>query len=1145
LHFMRLFKFFTAWSLTEPLTRMSRQRSAVLLANLRLAALSAFARTLKRIDESVTLAVAKAVGSYCATGAKKVTVKTKKLTIVGFLLGLFMGSAAAAPVFQAAGTAVGSSSDVTVTWPVHAIGDVALLFVESTGYEAAVLDTPNGFAPVLNSPQSSNGSTRITVFWARATSAAMADPVLKDPGNHSYSQIITYRGVINTGNPWDVTGGGTKTTASTSVTVAGVTTTVPDTLIVQVVSRDNDSAAPAFSAQTNGNLTAIAERSDAGTTQGNGGGFAVWDGVLATAGATGTTSADVTASQNAFLTIALKPPGATLGGRVFEDANYGGGAGRSLAASSGVAVLSARVELFDSGGTFVTSTLTNASGDYSFSGLAAGDYTVRVVNNTVRSTRTGGGVCGTACLPVQTWRTSAASGVAVAVPDRVGGEIPQLTDAGNGSTSLAALTTGTTTAQSITVATLSGSNITGLDFGFNFDTIVSTRDTGQGSLRQFIVNSNALGGEGGLAQSGLTLGAETSVFMIPNGQANPGHNTGYANQLATTGANAGAAVITLATALPAISGTSTRLDATTQTANVRATPGGGETNSGTVGTGGTVGVSAVTLAAFGRPEVVIYLNNTQINATADYVVFKGFAAEYGGLQVQGSNSQVLDTFVGMRADGTVATIYGATYGLIAGAGTNILLSHNYVKVNNSGIRGDSPGANLVVEFNEVDSPLGTPGGGHTNTFDGILIVNSATNVLVRYNLSKNQRGGGLEFGFGTGSMTGTATDNTILTNGFVSAGVSSTEPMGITAYDLAAGTALTLSFNIVSNNAGPGFSVINASGIGIRQNSTFANGGLGIDLDPRNIDPNLSGAPQGVTLNDVNDSDTGPNGLLNYPVLTTASISGTNLTVTGFARPDSVIELFIAAPDPSGFGEGQTYKTTLTEGSAADTDATTGTYGPGAINGILQGTDTTNRFSFTISIPGGVAIGTVLTATATLSGNTSEFSGNVIVTGAPSLVFMKTVSVASDPVNLTSNPKNIPGAFIEYTLRVTNTGAGTVTANSIVIVDPIPANTELFVNSLGASPANSPIAFASSVTPPSGVTFAFTSLNNTPVADDIEFSNQAPVAGVYTFGYLPTPNALGVDPAVTAIRLNPKGTMAGSNGGSNPYFELKFQVRVK
>ena len=90
-----------------------------------------------------------------------------------------------------------------------------------------------------------------------------------------------------------------------------------------------------------------------------------------------------------------------------------------------------------------------------------------------------------------------------------------------------------------------------------------------------------------------------------------------------------------------------------------------------------------------------------------------------------------------------------------------------------------------------------------------------------------------------------------------------------------------------------------------------------------------------------------------------------------------------------------------------------------------------------------------------------------------------------------------------------------------------------------------PVAFVNSVTPPSGVTFAFTSLNNTPTADDIEFSNQAPVAGVYAFGYLPVPNALGVDPAVTAIRLNPKGTMAGASGVNNPFFDLRFRVRVK
>ena len=57
------------------------------------------------------------------------------------------------------------------------------------------------------------------------------------------------------------------------------------------------------------------------------------------------------------------------------------------------------------------------------------------------------------------------------------------------------------------------------------------------------------------------------------------------------------------------------------------------------------------------------------------------------------------------------------------------------------------------------------------------------------------------------------------------------------------------------------------------------------------------------------------------------------MTLTGFARPGSVIEFFIAAPDPSGFGEGKTYIVTLTEGSVDDIDATTGSYGSCAAKG--------------------------------------------------------------------------------------------------------------------------------------------------------------------------------------------------------------------
>jgi len=236
-------------------------------------------------------------------------------------------SGSAAPAFQAAGAAVTGTGNVTPAWPAHAIGDVALLFVESTGGQAANLSVPAGFAAVANSPQSTGAGTagtRITVYWARATSTTMATPTVMDPGDHVYARILTYRGVIATGNPWDITGGGVKAAASTAVSVTGVTTNVPNTLVVQAVARDNDSAAAAFSAQANGNLTGITERSDAGTTSGNGGGFAVWEGVKATPGATGNTTATVTNSINAFLTVALRPPNSVLtinvpGGTVAND----------------------------------------------------------------------------------------------------------------------------------------------------------------------------------------------------------------------------------------------------------------------------------------------------------------------------------------------------------------------------------------------------------------------------------------------------------------------------------------------------------------------------------------------------------------------------------------------------------------------------------------------------------------------------------------------------------------------------------------------------------------------------------------------------------------------------------------------------------
>lgn len=59
---------------------------------------------------------------------------------------------------------------------------------------------------------------------------------------------------------------------------------------------------------------------------------------------------------------------------------------------------------------------------------------------------------------------------------------------------------------------------------------------------------------------------------------------------------------------------------------------------------------------------------------------------------------------------------------------------------------------------------------------------------------------------------------------------------------------------------------------------------------------------------------------------------------------------------------------------------------------------------------------------------------------APSLTVTKQSRVVSDPVNGSTNPKLIPGAVVEYCIVVQN-AAGSASANSVTISDPLPAQT--------------------------------------------------------------------------------------------------------
>jgi len=220
--------------------------------------------------------------------------------------------AEALPSYKAAGAVVSGTGAITPAWPTHAAGDVALLVVESAN-QAISLSTPAGFAEVTNSPQGTGtaggtAATRLAVYWKRATTSAESSPVVADSGNHQIARIITFRDVIDTGNPWDVTAGNVASSASKSVSIPGATTTVANALVVTIVANATDTTSARTSGWTNANLTGLTEYVDNNTNQGNGGGFGVAAGLKAAAGAYGTTTATLaTSSVQGRMSIAMKP----------------------------------------------------------------------------------------------------------------------------------------------------------------------------------------------------------------------------------------------------------------------------------------------------------------------------------------------------------------------------------------------------------------------------------------------------------------------------------------------------------------------------------------------------------------------------------------------------------------------------------------------------------------------------------------------------------------------------------------------------------------------------------------------------------------------------------------------------------------------
>ncbi|WP_236973392.1 Calx-beta domain-containing protein [Maribacter sp. 6B07] len=652
--------------------------------------------------------------------------------------------------------------------------------------------------------------------------------------------------------------------------------------------------------------------------------------------------------------VVLKVPSNLIAGTVFEDVNYGGGQGRNMTNANGVGISSAIVELYESDGTFVRRTTSKVSGDYSFGGMADGDYYVKLVNSTVRSTRANGINC-TTCVPVQTFRSYGDVNNNIEVLDEIGGADPTaFSDSALGVFE---------DSQSVSLVSIASSGVANIDFGYNFNTIVNTNEFGQGSLEQFILNSNTLG-EVGLdieANAIFDPAAEedVSIFMIPP----TGDSFGRTADVNYNAAGYFDILLDNSNTFSVITGTNTIIDGRTQTAY------SGDSNAGTVGSGGAgVGIANTALPNFTRPEIQIHRNGGDVlRLNGSNVTIRDmsiYANNNAGVRVQGGSATISNNLLGVNALG--ASAGNIDYG-IEQTGGDLSAFSNYLSSNTiAGIFIDG-GTRSTIQFNHLDS------NGSTACDDNILIEDGST-IVIQENLIESAAASGIEIDNVDGV---TVSNNNILLSGQNGGNCSGNyEGMAIKL----SGDDSVIDQNRIYSNGSEGVVVLSGASNTISQNSIYANGtvvpSLGIDL-----------GMDGVTLNDNSDSDSGPNNLENFPIINSAFISGSNLVVTGWASPGSTIEVFFTDVNEGtatlgdnqlgltqDYGEGQTYIGTAVEGSGDDQDTTTSSYADPDGN-----TDNTNKYKFVFPLPSGTVVGDLITTTGTRSNSTSEFSPEIII----------------------------------------------------------------------------------------------------------------------------------------------------------------------
>ncbi len=154
------------------------------------------------------------------------------------------------------------------------------------------------------------------------------------------------------------------------------------------------------------------------------------------------------------------------------------------------------------------------------------------------------------------------------------------------------------------------------------------------------------------------------------------------------------------------------------------------------------------------------------------------------------------------------------------------------------------------------------------------------------------------------------------------------------------------------------------------------------------------------------------------------------------------------------------------------------------------------------------------------------------VQATPDFDVQKSVVIEQDPINGTTNPLGIPGAWAIYSITVTNNGAGAADIGTMQIGDMIDDKTTLFTGDFDGF--GSPFEFIDGVgADASGLTLDFGGLGDG--TDGVVFRNSGGTSIVPSGGF---------DTNVARFDLAFDGAMNGTSGGGTPTFTLRYRVLV-